>query len=41
MDRVSTTDNLTENVVPTITSAQFTGLKTIKVVFSENINALQ
>lgn len=37
MDRVTTTESLTENVKPTVASAQLVGLNTIKVVFSENI----
>ena len=39
MDRVTTTESLTENVKPTVASAQFVGLNAIKVVFSENIAA--
>ncbi|WP_321282687.1 Ig-like domain-containing protein [Exiguobacterium profundum] len=39
MDRVSTTESLTENVKPTVASTQFVGLNAIKVVFSENIAA--
>lgn len=37
MDDVTTTEVLTENVKPTVTSAQLVGLNKIKVVFSENI----
>jgi len=37
MDPVVTTEVLTENVKPVVTSAQFVGLDKIKVVFSENI----
>lgn len=37
MDSKTTTENFTENVKPTLTSAQLVGLNKIKVVFSENI----